>query len=319
MSRRCLRLPVGFAAPVLAAGLLVLVPATGLATNGAASRSQSGASYGVGNARVESREATDPAAVVRSLDGRQGTWVSWTVPGTEQAADLCCFGPDWKQRGCSLAGKDRGWGTSDSSRDPAAPRVLRVLAEIEDARPVRLIAVGLACPIDGGGRRVVELTGVEVEWSLDLLERWSEQAETDRVRGGALAALAHHDTPAAAERLARLARPGQLGQSGKATGQDGDLGHRGRRDLRGQALFWLAQTQDPRAAGWIGDVIADDTDRDIREEAVFALSQLDGSVPLLVRLLRETDRPDVRRHALFWLAQSDDPRALDELDAILNP
>jgi len=260
---------------------------------------------GVVNARAESRRAADPASVVRSL-GAEATWVAWTVPGTERSANVCCFSRSWNRQGCSLAEADRGWGTSDRARDPAAPRELRVLAEIEAGRPVRLIAVGVACPIDGGDRRVVELTGVEVEKSLDLLERWSEGTASERVRETALAAMAYHAAPSAAERLARLGR------------QPGKTGHRDGRDLRGQALFWLAQTQDPRAAGWIRDVIARDPDRHLREEAVFALSQLDGSVPLLVHLLRETERPDVRRQALFWLAQSDDPQALDELDAILN-
>ena len=297
MSRRVI---VGSATPVLA--VVVLVVFTVVLAGAAAGAA---AADGVANARAESRRAADPATVVRSLNGN-ATWVSWTVPGTERAANVCCFDRGWTRPGCSLTEEDRGWGTSDRTRDPAAPRELRVLAEIADGRPVRLVAVGLACPIDGGSRRLVELTGVEPERSLDLLERWSEDATADRVRESALAAIAYHAAPSAAERLARLGR------------LDRQSGHPGRRDLRTQALFWLAQTQDPRAAGWIRDVIASDPDRHVREDAVFALAQLDGSVPLLVRLLHETERPDVRRQALFWLAQSDDPRALDELDAILN-
>jgi len=294
------------AAPGLSAWLAVALVA-GFA--GVALAEEVAAADGVANARTESRRAADPATVVRALASAgsgDGAWVTWTVPGTARAANVCCFDRSWTRQGCSLAEEDRGWGTSD--RDPAAPRALRILAEIEHGRPVRVIAVGLACPVDAGNRHVVELTGVEVERSLDLLERWSGDGASERVREAALAAIAYHATPEAAERLARL---------GRRSRSHGTAG-RGRRDLRGQALFWLSQTQDPRAAGWIGDVIASDPDRDVREQAVFALAQLDGSVPLLVRLLHETGRPDVRRQALFWLAQSDDPRALDELDAILN-
>ncbi len=302
MSRRRAR---GLAAAVLAPALAVTLASVAVAASAQADR-------GIANARLESRRAADPATVVGSLGGRS-SWVTWTVPGTARAADVCCFSHDWTRQGCSLAEEERGWGTSDRDREPMAPRELRVLAEIEGGHPVRLLAVGLACPIDGGGSHVVDLTGVEVERSLDLLERWSRDAATDRVREGALAAVAYHATPSAAERLARLGR--QSGPSGKS----GRSGQAGRRDLRGQALFWLSQTRDPRAAAWLGDVIAHDESRDLREQAVFALAQLDGSVPLLVRLLHETERPDVRRQALFWLAQSKDPRALDELDAILNP
>jgi len=297
-------LPVGHSV------VLSAVLAVALAT-GAAAAASTGGEGGIANARAESRRAPDPATVVGSLGGDE-TWVAWTVPGTERSADVCCFDRSWSRQGCSLAEEDRGWGTSGRHRDPAAPRELRVLAEIESGHPVRLIAVGLACPIDGGNRRVIELTGVEVERSLDLLERWSQDEAAHQVRESALAAIAYHAAPEAAERLARLARSGSQDQSG------GRLPPRDRRDLRGQALFWLSQTQDPRAGGWIRDVIARDPDHRLREEAVFALSQLDGSVPLLVHLLRETEHPDVRRQALFWLAQSDDPRAMDELDAILN-
>lgn len=37
----------------------------------------------------------------------------------------------------------------------------------------------------------------------------------------------------------------------------------------------------------------------------------------LLRVLRETDDRDLRRQALFWLAESDDPRALERITAIL--
>ncbi len=273
--------------------------AAGLPGSAAASPPAPAASA-IAHAQLESRQVADPAAAVASV-GAGPAWIAWTVPATERAANVCCFGRDWSRRGCSLAEEGHGWGSSDRWRDPAAPRVLRVLAEITGGRPVRLIAVGAACPVDAGGRRVVELTGVEAERSVDLLERWSSGAAPERVRQAALAALAYHASPSAAERLARMGR------------SSAD------RERRGQALFWLAETGDPRAGGWIEDVIARDPDSHVREQAVFALSQVVGAVPRLSRLLRETDHPDVRRQALFWLAQSDDPRALAELDRILNP
>jgi hypothetical protein len=268
-----------------ALALAVAGLAAGLSGSAAAARPASA----IANAKLESRQAADPAAVVSSV-GAAGTWLTWAVPGTERVANVCCFGRDWNRRGCSLAEEGGGWGSSDRWRDPGAPRVLRVLAQVSKGRLVRLIAVGAACPVDGGGRRVVELDGVDPERSLDLVERWSTAAAPERVRQAALAALAYHASPSAAERLARI---------GKSSADS---------ERRGQALFWLAQTGDPRAAGWIEDVIARDPDSSVREQAVFALSQVAGAVPRLVRLLRETDHPDVRRQALFWLAQSEDPR-----------
>ncbi|MCB1009080.1 MAG: HEAT repeat domain-containing protein, partial [Acidobacteria bacterium] len=83
-------------------------------------------------------------------------------------------------------------------------------------------------------------------------------------------------------------------------------------------LFWLGQSDEPRAAGWIREAIAGDRDPEVREQGVFALSQLDDGARELARLLRETDDPALRRQALFWLGQSEDPEALAALAGILG-
>jgi HEAT repeat protein len=57
-------------------------------------------------------------------------------------------------------------------------------------------------------------------------------------------------------------------------------------------------------------------DDEVREQAVFALSQLDDGAEWLLRLLRTSRDPEVVRQALFWLGQSEDPRALAELERI---
>ena len=64
---------------------------------------------------------------------------------------------------------------------------------------------------------------------------------------------------------------------------------------------------------------------DIREktglsQAVFALSQRpkDESVPALVRVAKTHPDPSIRKKALFWLAQSDDPRAIALFEDILR-
>ena len=58
----------------------------------------------------------------------------------------------------------------------------------------------------------------------------------------------------------------------------------------------------------------------MREHAVFALSQLrhDEGVPILIRVARTNRDPSIRRKALFWLGQSDDPRALGLFEEILT-
>lgn len=89
-------------------------------------------------------------------------------------------------------------------------------------------------------------------------------------------------------------------------------------EVRSQALFWLAESDAPGAASFVLERIATDPSAEVREQGVFALSQLENGVPELLRLLREGREPEVRRQALFWLGQSEDPRALAALEEVLG-
>lgn len=89
-------------------------------------------------------------------------------------------------------------------------------------------------------------------------------------------------------------------------------------DVRSQALFWLAQRGGPGVPEIILRAVEHDRSAEVREQAVFALSQLeDGEgVEHLLRLCKSGPMP-ARKHALFWLGQSDDPRALAVLEELL--
>lgn len=90
---------------------------------------------------------------------------------------------------------------------------------------------------------------------------------------------------------------------------------------RKDAVFWLSQEAGDAATEGLSDLADDkDQDREVRDQAVFALSQLpaDKGVPILIRLARSNKDPKVRRKALFWLGQSDDPRALALIEEILT-
>ncbi|HEX6558609.1 MAG TPA: HEAT repeat domain-containing protein, partial [Longimicrobiales bacterium] len=62
-----------------------------------------------------------------------------------------------------------------------------------------------------------------------------------------------------------------------------------------------------------------DDDVEIRKQAVFALSQLKGdqSLDALMEVARNSKDPQVRKNALFWLSQKDDPRVLALFEEIL--
>jgi hypothetical protein len=92
-------------------------------------------------------------------------------------------------------------------------------------------------------------------------------------------------------------------------------------DTRRRAVFWLGQAAGDAAARGLDSLTADDRDDlEIRKQAVFALSQRPAgeAVPALIRVIRTSPRAELRRTALFWLAQSEDPRALALFEEVLR-
>ena len=92
-------------------------------------------------------------------------------------------------------------------------------------------------------------------------------------------------------------------------------------DLRKGAVFWLGQAAGSAATVGLDELAADETlDRDVRETVVFALSQRlpDEAVPVLIRIVRTHPDPAIRKKAVFWLGQTDDPRALQLFEELLS-
>jgi hypothetical protein len=92
-------------------------------------------------------------------------------------------------------------------------------------------------------------------------------------------------------------------------------------DTRRTAVFWLGQAAGAAAARALDSIAGDSAgDRDVRKQAVFALSQRSGNegVPALLRIARTSPDPELRKTALFWLGQSEDPRALTLFEEILR-
>lgn len=94
-----------------------------------------------------------------------------------------------------------------------------------------------------------------------------------------------------------------------------------RRDVRKSAVFWVGQEAAAAATRGLTDVVDDNSvDREVRESAVFALSQRpkNEAVPALVSIARNHKDPEIRRKAIFWLGQTEDPRALAYFEEVLT-
>jgi hypothetical protein len=89
---------------------------------------------------------------------------------------------------------------------------------------------------------------------------------------------------------------------------------------RQAALRWVGMAAGQAVLERVGPVTVEDRDADARERAVFAMSQLprDESVPALIDIARSHRDPRIRKTALFWLGQTEDPRAIDVLEEVLQ-
>lgn len=280
-------------------GILAVAAAVALAASPVSARLVGG--------RVEHRPAADPAAeVVRLANAPGTTWLAWTVPA-RGSETICGFGRGSAAWGMTLDEGTSSWGTRDGA--PAiAVTTVEVYAAVRDGRVRQLQFASEGCPVQAGNRSVTWLDGVTPAASVELIARLAAQRgdpkgggkDDDDLAERALAGLAFHADPAAPLALVHLGREG------------------GSEELRAQSLFWLAQTGDPQAARWIREAIARDPASEVREQGVFALSQLDDGAPQLLALLRESSDREVKRQAIFWLGQSDDPRATAELERLLT-
>lgn len=152
----------------------------------------------------------------------------------------------------------------------------------------------------------VDLAGDPLFWlgaagydeSVGFLESRYRDASTDDAKKRFIVAIGIHDeSPKAIEFL-----------KGVLTG-GGDT------DLRGDAAFWLGQTDNDAARKVLTDVAWNDPSEDVREKCVFALSQMNGepAVDALISIAKTHKDGETRKHAAFWLGQKASDRAVGVL------
>lgn len=212
-------------------------------------------------------------------------------------------------RGTSIVHGSRGtttWGSSvqrDVEWDTACePGPVRVVLDLRDHElsALRTYVGGRWRP---SGDAVTDLGTVPAaaaaEYLLALVAGASSRVSRDAILPAALA-----DSAVVWPTLLRVAR------------DDGRP-----RETRRGAVFWLGQMAGDAATASLADLVGDAAlDREVRAQAIFALSQLphgDG-VPALIRVARTSRDPELRRRALFWLGESRDPRALDLFEELLR-
>ena len=87
-------------------------------------------------------------------------------------------------------------------------------------------------------------------------------------------------------------------------------------ELREKAIFWLGQAQRGGNLRFLMDLYRQLDDEELKEKVIFSVSQVhgDSSARWLMGIATDAKEPiEMRKKALFWVAQSDGGMALDEL------
>jgi len=242
---------------------------------------------------LESRAARQPvgreiAAIVSSTSAP--VWVGYSVPVNRRDGGGGCWSDG------DVTGRTRVGPLKLEGAD-----TLFVLYRIADRTVQRIRIASPECPLDIGGLTLQWLTGVRPGDSIDWLNTLARGDSSRRLANNATMAIALHGDQQAADRLIALARSARSS------------------DVRGTALFWLAQRAGDKAVGTITQAL-EDPETEVRKQAVFALSQLpkEEGVPKLIEVARTHRDAAVRKQAMFWLGQSRDPRALTFFEQILT-
>jgi len=243
--------------------------------------------------------ATAPGVVAGQELGRQ---VARTPDGTVRFSFAVRDGVEICTRGVRVHGDRMQWSDGGRWRDSDLCRTgpAEVEVRVQDGR-VRRVEVLRAQ--EEGTRDARDLGEVSPVDAAGYFIGLAREGATDRGARDALFPAILADVPEIWRDLLVLARDRAL-----PTG------------VRTSALFWLGQEAAEAATEGLSDVaLADNEEQEVRDAAVFALSQrpADEGVPVLMELARTAEQPKTRRTAFFWLAQSKDPRVVPFFEEIL--
>jgi len=243
------------------------------------------------------------AKEARALASSSGgpVWAGYAVAAVEGRHRMCCWDSVSEasaSRGCCgrcRLEKDNGFSISsdhDGKVSLESSGRLFVLFRAGGSGVGKIRIFSEECEIDAGRLPFVWLTGVGGDESLD----WLATFVTGRERDGddaeglteqALAAIAMHAGAAADRLLERFVSAGRPFP------------------VREHAAFWMGVARGRAGYDVLSRLTRDDPDEEMREKAIFALSQNDvpEAVDAIIRAARGDGSSDVRGEALFWLAQ----------------
>jgi len=186
-------------------------------------------------------------------------------------------------------------GSGTRYQRPCVHGPARIVASVVSGEVTRLRAYVGSVP--ASDMRTLNVSPTEASiWLSGVIERASSKVASE-----AMLPLVLADTPDPWPFLLRVAR-----DDSRPNG------------VRRSALVWLSNGVYEKLG--ITDAHADSDDDEVRQQAVFALSQRpkSESVPELIDIARSAKNAAARRSAIFWLGQTGDRRAVDVYAELLK-
>lgn len=165
-------------------------------------------------------------------------WNSWEAPAGSSGQRACCYsfrnGNIAGSEGCRLDTGDDGV-TIDSDCDPLSDK-LRIYVLVDGGNVKEIRALSAACPVSAS-TPVRAHAGKSADASIAWLDRYARQGT--RLADEAVTAIAMHQDSAALIALTSMIEDPARGM-----------------DIREQALFWLAQSDDENAFRYIDGILS---------------------------------------------------------------
>lgn len=143
------------------------------------------------------------------------------------------------------------------------------------------------------------------EGTFDFLDQIYRSAQDDDVRESAIFAINQSSDPRVADWLMAIIED---------SSQD--------MDARENALFWYGQRSDDADVSRLLELYRTIPEEELKESVLFGLSQRanrdEDALLALIDIARTEENPELVENALFWLGQSDDPRAAEVLLEIIR-
>ena len=305
--------------------------------------------------------ALAPQAAAAELALPRDGWTSWQVAAVDGAPDWCCWTDDRNFRNgtraaCRLDDEQNGYG----NRDDATTDTVRVYARTSGGKLDRFRALSATCKVETA-TPIRDLGSVtendSARWLVDLVKQSKDVPPAlalnrgDRARD-ALAAIARTDAREETRKQAvfwlamlRGSEGADITSSVMFNDKDEDirkhaafalaqsaapraaadlirLGNTDRAgEVRGQAWFWLAHMGAPEAEQGIAAALRKETEEDVRDRAIVALSRLPDERATRALIAAAQDRSlsrELRKKAVFWLSQSDSDAAQRYLEQVLT-